>query len=658
MIILAAIGFICLLSVSTSAFFLTRDQLYKNTDENISNSIKKYSQEISDMFENRKNELYIYADLPVVKTLDWDKIEPYLKEQHAKKKDFYDILFVADTSGDYNTVLKRNAGNLKDRAYWKPVMDGNSVVSEPVISKSTGNMVSVISVPIKDDKGTVIGMLAGNLKLDNFYDKIKDFKVQHEDSDCYVVNSKGLIIAHSNKDFIMKENISVKSDSMPQEVVNAAQKILTAEKGSTSYTFNGVKQHAFFSSIPGINGWKLVVKVPFEYTDGPANDVFKSLVGLTLLLILIISGIAFLIGSIIVKPLVDITSHMGKLSKGNLSESLPEKLINRNDELGVLSAGVSEMQSSIKDMIYGIVKESRHINAITDISKNNIIELTDQILAVSETTMQLSAGMEETAASTEEMTATSCQIESAIESIASKAQSGASMAYEINASASKVNKDIINAQNETESMYKESKSELDKAIEEVKCVDQINVLSEAILQITSQTNLLALNAAIEAARAGESGKGFAVVADEIRKLAEQSKDTVTQIQNVTKAITLSVNNLANHSEDILKFVEDKILKDYRILIGMSEQYSKDALYYNDMSTDLSATSQELIASVQTIVKAINEIAGSNNEAADGTQNISDKISVISDKASDTVKQTEEVKQSAETLDNLVGKFII
>ena len=86
----------------------------------------------------------------------------------------------------------------------------------------------------------------------------------------------------------------------------------------------------------------------------------------------------------------------------------------------------------------------------------------------------------------------------------------------------------------------ESSAEIDKAIKSSKEVEKIDVLSNAILEISEQTSLLALNAAIEAARAGDTGKGFAVVADEIRKLAENSNQTAGEIQNVTQSITEAV----------------------------------------------------------------------------------------------------------------------
>lgn len=103
-------------------------------------------------------------------------------------------------------------------------------------------------------------------------------------------------------------------------------------------------------------------------------------------------------------------------------------------------------------------------------------------------------------------------------------------------------------------VHMEIEKSLKRALEDAKVVEQIQVLSSSIMEITAQTNLLALNASIEAARAGEAGRGFAVVAGEIGNLAVQSRQTVEKIQEVTKSVTGAVGNLTKDAEKLLDYV--------------------------------------------------------------------------------------------------------
>ncbi|MCX7708306.1 MAG: methyl-accepting chemotaxis protein [Clostridia bacterium] len=657
-LIMLLLGSFLLLSVSVSVFFLTRAETFENTSTSTQNAVKNYAGAVSEIFEKRKSELMIYADMPVIKSLDWNSIEPFLKDQYEKKKDFYDLLFVADASGNYNTVLKRNAGNLKDRAYWDPVMSGEVVVSEPVISKSTGNLVSVIVVPIKNNNGKVIGAMAGNLKLENFYDLIKDFRVQHKDSYSYVIDSKGLIISHQKKEYILKENITLKSKVITEDIMSAGREILKQKEGYSSYTSAGVQQYIFHATIPNLNGWKLAITVPFEYIDEPAHELLMFLLILIAVAGAILICAAVVISGKIAKPVVAVAEHMGNLARGDFSKTLSNKFMKRNDEFGLLAFQAVKMQTEVKEIVAGIVEESKNIDLLTGNATSCMSILSSEIEEVSSTTEELAAGMEETAASTQEMSATAFEIEAAVESIAEKAHRGSNDAEEISRRAKELKANAFASRETAGSIYEETRKKLLDAVEQSKEVEKIRVLSEAILQITTQTNLLALNAAIEAARAGEAGKGFAVVAEEIRKLAEDSKQAVSEIKSVTGTVLESVNHLASSSEEILEFINSQVIKDYDMLVNAGEQYNQDALTVKNMTSDFNETSEKLAASIQTIVKVINEIAGANNEAAAGTQNIVEKVTTVSKKASEVVDQTKSVKNSTEKLGELVRKFSV
>ena len=335
-----------------------------------------------------------------------------------------------------------------------------------------------------------------------------------------------------------------------------------------------------------------------------------------------------------------------------------EKYFKEKDEFAVIIKAEETARKQFRDIISNVMEESKKVKVAVDEANLNIIELGNQIDEISATTQELSAGMEETAASSEEMNATSTEIEKATEDIARKAAEGSLTADAISKKAQNLTSTISISQENSHEIFSSVKDNLNLAISNSKSVDKINVLADAILQITSQTNLLALNAAIEAARAGEAGKGFAVVADEIRKLAEDSNKTATEIQSITKIVINAVENLSDSSYKLLEFMSKDVDKDYQLMINSSSEYNNDAAIINNLVTDFSATSEELLASIGNMLKTINEVTISTNEAANGTSHIAIKASEIVDKASNVTKEINSTMESADVLNEVVSKFII
>ena len=161
---------------------------------------------------------------------------------------------------------------------------------------------------------------------------------------------------------------------------------------------------------------------------------------------------------------------------------------------------------------------------------------------------------------------------------------------------------------------------------------QLEVLSSAIMEITNQTNLLALNVSIEAARAGEAGKGFAVVATEIGGLADQSKQTVAQIQKVTEEVTSSVAQLSSDAEQLLTFVGNDVVASYDMFDEAADAYNQDAGKIDALISDFSATSEELLASIDGVLDAMEGIATATNEGAKGTTDIAQKTVEVKSEA--------------------------
>ena len=298
------------------------------------------------------------------------------------------------------------------------------------------------------------------------------------------------------------------------------------------------------------------------------------------------------------------------------------------------------------------------LNLKISVSSENMYKLTDEIHAISSITEELSAKMEETSAMSEEMNATTTEIESAIESIAKKAQEGAETAGEVSNRATELRKTAEDSLKSAQDIRLNNSAMLRDAIEKSKAVERIQVLSDAILEISARTNLLALNATIEAAQAGESGRGFAVVAEEIRKLAENSKQTATEIQNVTEQVLEAVHNLSVSSEQVLTFLDNKVAKDYDIFVETGKQYNNDAQIICDLVLDFSATSEQLYSSVQDIMQAINDVANAAVEGANETMDMANKTSIVVTQANEVLEQANNVRASKHKLLKVVSLFRI
>lgn len=253
-------------------------------------------------------------------------------------------------------------------------------------------------------------------------------------------------------------------------------------------------------------------------------------------------------------------------------------------------------------------------------------------------TEELSATMQEIENSAGMINKNTNIVQDEVESIASKSYEINIYAKEMKANANNMEENARNNMLETDQKVKAILGTLNQAIEESKSVDQVNSLTNEILNISSQTNLLALNASIEAARAGEAGKGFSVVAEEIRQLADSSRDTANRIQEINSVVTNAVHNLASHSNNMVQYMNESILPEFSNFVEYGAHYKENADYienvmneFNHKTDSLKNEMGEIASSIGTITSAIEEGAKGINGAADSTQILVQDIAAISKK---------------------------
>lgn len=383
------------------------------------------------------------------------------------------------------------------------------------------------------------------------------------------------------------------------------------------------------------------------------------------LLLLIAVFMTIFIGSLtmgitrgILKVLNITKEQMGKLAKGDFSSEIPQHFLERKDDLGELATAMEEMRNATKLLIGSVKDEAINIGKVVKDVNERVVILNGEIEEAASTTEELSAGMEETAASSEEMAATSREIQHAVKNIAEKSHQGAGQAVKINERAATIKLETQKARDKSVMIHEQIQDKLNAALKNAQVASEIQGLSDSIMRITAQTNLLALNASIEAARAGEAGKGFSVVAAEINNLANQSKGTVTQIQEITGQVMDAVNNLAENSKELLEYVATDVSKDYEVFLEVADTYSEDANYVDELVTDFSSTAQELLASIDNIMVAIDEVARAATEGAMGTTNIAEKNTNMMETSSKVVAEVQASMKSSLVLQEEISRFTV
>jgi methyl-accepting chemotaxis protein len=333
------------------------------------------------------------------------------------------------------------------------------------------------------------------------------------------------------------------------------------------------------------------------------------------------------------KKLQDIIKNIEE-NNGDLTDRIK---VETKDEIGELVLGINKFMDTLQKIIKGVKGDSIDLQENVNHVVVQVSSANEKIGDTSATMEELAAGMEEVSATVEEMSTSSNNVYNAMINMADKATEGSQFAKEIKTRAEKLKQEAINSKHTTYNMVNQISEVLLKSMENSKQVEKINGLTGDILDISGQTNLLALNASIEAARAGESGRGFAVVADEIRKLADTSRNTANDIQQISAVVTNAVNELASNANDMLEFIKATVLIDYDKLVNTGEQYDKDAAGVDDIMLSFVTNATKLQSTVEQMNLSMKGISITVDESAKG-------ISSVAENASDLVHGISSIQQ--------------
>ncbi len=392
-----------------------------------------------------------------------------------------------------------------------------------------------------------------------------------------------------------------------------------------------------------------------------ASSLVSNGIVIIISVILIIVAI-YCVMKYVIKPIIatnkDIRDIIDGIDNGEGDLTKRVRVIS-NDEIADLGNGINLFMDKLQEILKLIIENTNYMENVVAEVDGSVVKSNDSASDLSAMTEELSATMQDVGLSVNTINDNADNILKDVEIIATKSDDINQFSKEMKANAEKIESDARYNMVQTGEKVGNILDVLNKAIEDSKSVDQVNNITNDILNISSQTNLLALNASIEAARAGEAGKGFAVVADEIRQLADSSRETANKIQSINSVVVAAVNNLSDNANNLVSYLQQTILPEFQTFVDGGVKYKENASYIENAmdefveKTDvLKKNMDEIAHSINTITTVVDDGAAGVNNAAISTQDLVEDIVNISNKMIENKGIAQNLKNST----NIFAKF--
>ena len=341
--------------------------------------------------------------------------------------------------------------------------------------------------------------------------------------------------------------------------------------------------------------------------------------------------------------------------EGDLSLRLA---ISNGDELGRLAINMNRLMETLEHVMQKLNEDSVSLDRIVSNVVEKAANANTNACDVSAVTEELSATMEEIAATVAGVDQNASSVMNELNEIQTATDEISVYANEMKERATALEESAAQNKKSTIKLVAPIIEKIKVAIENSKEIEKISSLTGEILSISSQTNLLALNASIEAARAGEAGKGFAVVADEIRQLADSSRETANNIQQINGTVLALVQDLIDNSKEITAYLEGTVMEDYNNFVSSGKQYRDDAEHINSEMSIYAQHSAEITSTVSRIVESINGITRAVDESANGVTNVAESIQTLVGELNDVNSEMMQNGEIASSLSEEVQRFKI
>ncbi|EPP20984.1 methyl-accepting chemotaxis protein [Vibrio fluvialis] len=507
----------------------------------------------------------------------------------------------------------------RERGWYKEAKAaGKPTTTEPYVSVTMQTLVVTLTEPVRVN-GQFIGVAASNLALNKLIEDVLAIEVPGKGY-AILVNQKGKIVAHPNKDLILKPTQDIASG-----LSIAALQGVANDHHLLPMSIDGKDKLLMAQSIDNTD-WMLVMVMDKAVLEQPLNQMLmtQTLIGLVILLVMALATSWFVARQL--NELSNIAAALGDIAEGD--GDLTRRLtVKSDDEVGMLA----DKFNKFVDRLHVMVKNVRDVSVALNEGANHAARAAGQ--------------------RRERIRTQQDEITMVATAVTEMASATAEIAGNADNTAKNANQSVeLGAQGYQQ--MQQSKHSIDQLAQELtgavniigeleEHANEISTILSTIRAIAEQTNLLALNAAIEAARAGEQGRGFAVVADEVRVLSQRTHASTEEIQTKIAGLQKVTSNAVSVMTESHKLVETSVSDVNQT--GESLQAISEAIQLiSDMATQIASAAEE-----QSLVTA--DINGN-------TESVREVSDALASDAQDAVQQAKELHNLAQELDQEISRF--
>lgn len=617
---------------------------YSNTEERAADSAQALANEIGVRIE----QLEYISKLDSIQSMDWNKQYPTLLEE-AEAWGFMHI-FIMDTKGIGYYAETNTIKDQSKETFFTDISGDKYYVTEPFVDAKEKKSITTITAPIKKD-GVVIGNICGVIDLSKINEFIQNVKIG-ESVYAFLLRKNGEFVAHNDMSLVYNQVNIVEPDDEYSNLKGFStliESVENGESGTKEIDLDGQKIITAYNPVEN-TPWSIVLVANEDELLAGVDKMVLLQIIITIVIIIFAVIISYVVKRSLSIKIEKIRKQTSELSKYNLAYKDETEY---KDEFGEVINSINESVDVLNDTINEVKQNSNKLFETNASIDNMFDEIEKEINKSAISVEHISASMEESAAALQELNTMTVSVK---ENTVNKAQQGLELANSIENESVQIHKQTIKSKEIIENIYEECNLKLKEALEKVKIVENIEMLSHSILDITEQTNLLALNAAIEAARAGEQGKGFAVVAGEVKKLAEESSRSVTEIQESLKEVISAVEQLSLSSKEILQVMDNEVMDNFREMISIAENYKAAGASVKDMVDGFNEISEVNATAINEISGTVSLLSDTMSQVANSSYTIAENMSEVNERSGNIANLVKEANDVAANLEEMVCKF--